>query len=224
MQATNLMTNKLPDNFADLAVELWAAAQVPASAQLGGALRKLLNWRLEDTQEILITELRQTKRRLSRVGEVDEAAAMVVRFIRAAREGTGRVNLRIMAQVIRGLSNRPRLRASDFLRFADAVANLTLEEITALATLHEKTLELEAVGVARDRDNEAWAQTVDELVPSEFADEQRLAAVMLAASRSGLITKTAPFKLGPFACTDLLYELAELASLSKAVAEEGHEI
>ncbi len=216
------MTNKLPDNFADLAVELWAAWQGPMIAGLSGALRKLLSWRLEDAQEILIGELQQTRRRLARAGEVDEAAAMVIRYIRASQEGTDRVNLRIMAQVIRGLSGRPYMLASDFLRYADAVASLTLEEIRSLATLNAKTVELETQG-SRDRDSEAWQQAVSALVPSYFAEEQRLAAVMLAACRTGLVTKTTPFKLGPFAATSLLLELAELASLSRAVAEEGHE-
>lgn len=216
----NLVNNKLPDGFAMLASELWVASSSSAG-QLSTALGRVMGWRLEEAEDILDSELRQIKRRLTRVGEVEEAAGMVLRYIRAAQEGTSQINLRIMAKVIRGLAARSRPKASDFLRYADAVASLTVEEICVVTCLLEKTVELEELGLSKDRDNKAWSQMIDDLVPRMFTDQQHVAEIMLAASRTGLVTKAAPFKLGPFCTTPFLHDLAELASLQRAITEEG---
>ena len=203
-----------------LAAELWVASSVGGSRPLSSALGSVLGWRLEEAEEILDSEFRQIKRRLTRVGEVEEAAGMVFRYIRAAQEGTSQINLRIMAKVIRGLADRCRPKASDFLRFADAVESLNADEICVIHCLLEKTDELDQMGLTKDRDGKAWALMVDDLVPRLFTDQQKVAEILLTASRTGLVTKAAPFKLGPFSTTPLLHELASLASLSKAIVEE----
>ena len=216
------VNNKLPDSFAALASELWVASSVGGGA-LSPALGSVLGWRLEEAEEILDSELRLIKRRLSRVGEVEEAAGMVIRYIRAAQEGALQINLRIMAKVIRGLAAGNRPKAADFLRFADAVSALTVDEICVISSLLEKTNELDQMGLTKDRDGKAWSLMVDDLVPRLFTDQQRVAEILLTASRTGLITKAAPFKLGPFCTTPLLHELADLASLPRAIMEEGVE-
>ncbi len=216
------VNNKLPDGLAALARELWVASSGNASLR-STALGRVLSWRLEEAEDILDSELSQIKRRLSRVGEVEEAAGMVLRYIRAAQEGTSQINLRIMAKVIRGLAARSRAKASDFLRYADAVASLTVEEICVVTCLLEKTVELDELGISKDRDNKAWSQMIDDLVPRMFTDQQHVAEILLAASRTGLVTKAAPFKLGPFCTTPFLHDLAELASLQRAITEEGLE-
>lgn len=216
------VSNKLPDSFAALAAELWVASSA-RGGRLSSALGSVLGWRLEEAEEILDSELRQIKRRLSRVGEVEEAAGMVFRYIRAAQEGASQINLRIMAKVIRGLASKARPKASDFLRFADAVASLSVDEICVISSLLEKTNELDELGLVSDRDGKAWSLMVDDLVPDTFDDQQTVAETLLTASRTGLVTKAAPFKLGPFSTTPLLHELAELASLDRAIMEEGVE-
>ncbi len=216
-----LVTNKLPGSYAALAAELWVASTVGRG--MNSALGSVLGWRLEEAEDILDSELRLIKRRLARVGEVEQAAGMVLRYIRTAEEGASQTNLRIMAKIIRALVNKPRPRASDFLRFAEAVATLSFDEICAISCLAEKTRELDELGMTKDRDGKAWALTVDDLVPRLFADQQQVAEILLCASRTGLVTKSAPFKLGPFCTTPLLHELIELASLDRAIMEEGGE-
>lgn len=213
-------SDRLPDSFAALASELWVASSGSVGL-LSSALGRVLSWRLEEAEDILHSELSQIKRRLTRVGEVEEATGMVLRYIRAAQEGTCQLNLRIMAKVIRGLAARSPAKASEFLRYADAVASLTVEEISVVTCLLEKTVELEELGLAKERDNQAWSQMIDDLVPNMFTDQQHVAEILLAASRTGLVTKAAPFKLGPFCTTPFLHDLAELASLQRAITEEG---
>jgi len=86
------VSNKLPDSFAALAAELWVASSA-RGGRLSSALGSVLGWRLEEAEEILDSELRQIKRRLSRVGEVEEAAGMVFRYIRTAQEGVHRKSI-----------------------------------------------------------------------------------------------------------------------------------
>lgn len=215
-----LVNNKLPGSFAALAAELWVASST-GGPTLSTALSSVLGWRLEEAEEILDSELRQIKRRLARVGEVEEAAGMVFRYIRAAEEGTAEINLRIMAKVIRGLAGGGRPKASDFLRYADAVASLSVDEIRVIYALLEKTNELDQLGLTKDRDGKAWSLMIEDLVPRMFPDQQTVAEILLTASRTGLVTKAAPFKLGPFSTTPLLDELAKLASLNRAIVEEG---
>jgi len=219
-KAKRLVSNKLPDSFAMLARELWVASSVNAD-RLSPALGRVMSWRLEEAEDVLDSELRQIKRRLTRVGEVEEAAGMVLRYIRAAQEGTSLINLRIMAKVIRGLAARARAKAADFLRYADAVASLTVEEICVVTCLLEKTVELDELGLSKERDNKAWAQLINDLVPRMFTDQQHVAEILLSVSRTGLVTKAAPFKLGPFCTTPFLHDLAELASLQRAITDEG---
>jgi len=92
-----------------------------------------------------------------------------------------------------------------------------------ISSLLEKTNELDELGLVSDRDGKAWSLMVDDLVPDTFDDQQTVAETLLTASRTGLVTKAAPFKLGPFSTTPLLHELAELASLDRAIMEEGVE-
>jgi hypothetical protein len=213
--------SKLPDSFAALAAELWVASSALGGGALSTALGSVLGWRLEEAEEILDSELRQIKRRLSRVGEVEEAAGMVFRYIRAAQEGALQINLRIMAKVIRGLASGARPKAAEFLRYADAVSSLSVDEICVISSLLEKTIELDQLGLTSDRDGKAWSLMIEDMVPRLFADQQTVAEILLTASRTGLITKAAPFKLGPFCTTPLLHDLADLASLDRAIVEEG---
>ena len=213
------VNDKLPGSFAALAGELWIAAS--AGGARSAALSSVLGWRLEEAAEILDSELRQIKRRLTRVGEVEEAAGMVFRYVRAAEEGASQINLRIMAKAIRGLAAGGRPKASAFLRYADAVASLSVDEICAIYSLLDKTNELDRQGLTKDRDGKAWSLMIEDLVPRLFPDQQAVADTLLTASRTGLVTKAAPFKLGPFATTPLLHELASFASLDRAIVDEG---
>ena len=69
------------------------------------------------------------------IEEADELLASMYRYFDAARQGTARINLRLMAKVMRGQFEREKISASDFLRYAAVLSTLTEEEIIFLATL-----------------------------------------------------------------------------------------
>ena len=95
-----------------------------------------------------------------------------------------------------------------------------VDEICVIHSLLEKTAELDQLGMTKDRDGKAWALMIDDLVPRMFADQQKVAEILLTASRSGLVTKAAPFKLGPFSTTPLLHGVTGTFAASATCFDE----
>ncbi|MGI4807500.1 MAG: hypothetical protein ACRYF2_05255 [Janthinobacterium lividum] len=106
-----------------------------AGAGFAIAAQHLLRRRVEWARDILLDELRQGEKTLSDL-EVEEVVAVLLRYARAAQEGTARLNLRLMAKVIAGQVERGVLYADEFLRNADLIAGLKREEVILLGTIH----------------------------------------------------------------------------------------
>ena len=88
--------------------------------------------RRKEALEILLSEIR--KGDFQKVNEF-EAVSIIERYMRDAMEGTARNNLKIMAQVIRGMSASDSLQSSLFLRYASILASLSAEEIQVLGII-----------------------------------------------------------------------------------------
>lgn len=166
-----------------------------------------------------MAELRRGDRYILEAEDVDEAAAMMFRYLRAAQEGTARLNLRLMAKIMRGLAAERPIYADQFLRYAEMVAALTREEVILIATLYAKTQDL--------KENPEWREEAlnlakGELVPRVFDSADRFYAVMAAASRTGLVV-TGGWS-DQFCTTPLMEDLARLVSFREALEEEGIEV
>lgn len=165
-----------------------------AGAGFAVALQQVQRRRAERARDILLDELSRGEKTLS-VPEVEEAAAVLLRYGRAAQEGAARLNLRLMAKVIAGQVHQKALYADEFLRHDDVIAGLRREEVTLLGALqrHWTTDAVRALANDHDRMNEAKRLMIAELIPVPFMDVAELAATEDAVVRTGFLFGTATF-------------------------------
>lgn len=93
---------------------------------------EVMERRKKEAMEILLSEIRQ-----GQFQNVDghEAISVVERYLRAAVEGTAKQNLRLLAQVIRGMANNKILKAPSFIKYAGILGTLTEDEIRLLGIM-----------------------------------------------------------------------------------------
>jgi hypothetical protein len=181
----------------------------------------LIDARRTQASDLLIEELRHGQAFVDSIGEVDELAAIFLKYIRAAEEGAARLNLRLMAMTIRGMTDRRTLTASRFLYYAGFMATLSREEVIAIATLYKN----EALEPDRRSDNEARGRarvrTKEDLVPAFFPTERHLNSTLQAATRTGLVIGATGWGVLVYETTPLMEEVASLAPFRDALEREG---
>jgi hypothetical protein len=185
---------------------------LPGGNVLVEAVQAVQDRRQRQAREILLEELRQGEAFIERVEEIDEIAAMLLKYVRMAEEGTARLNLRMMAMIIRGMSIKRTLVASKFLYYASFIAALGREEVIAITTLYKN----ERINSPRSR---ARLDTKAELVPSIFPTEEHLNGALQAASRTGLVIPRSGWGSLVYETTPLMEEVASLAPLQDALRE-----
>jgi len=219
MSGEDKLPDQLPESLSAIGSELLTALGLPGGSVLGVALSSLFRKRLEQAREILLEELRRGDKKLTDVGEVEEAAAIIYRYGRAAQEGAARLNLRLMAKVIAGQAQIGNLVADDFLYYADMLASLRREEIILIATLHRNQT-LTEQGTLDEL--QTWTKSLEELVPLLFSSESEMLAVAQGAARTGFVTSGVTFDgMSAFVPSALLEKLQGLAPFDDALRREG---
>lgn len=187
-------------------------------ASLVEGIKKVMKSRLELARETLIEELRQGTAFVGQAASIDEWVAILLRYYRAAQEGTARLNLRLMAKVISGQAQAKSLIADEFLAWADVLASLRREEVVFVAALHAAKAES-----ANSEDLKSlWLLVSHRLIPGFFADEDQMRSVGYSAMRTGLVIIPPDFfGLGYFTTSPQMAQLENLASFQDALREEG---
>lgn len=205
-----------------LAADLLACLGVPGGSTLSMAVQRVIQKRNQVAKEIFVEHVKMGDRSLLDVGGIDEVAAMIFRYMRAAQEGSARLNLRLMAMTVNGIAERPPIHASKFLRYAEILSTLTRDELVAIATLYrnERTQKQDA---SSDEDARAKARvrTREQLIPSYFSTELHLEYVLHAATRTGLVISRSGWDALVYETTPLADELARLASFEEALQKES---
>ena len=210
---------KLPILVGNVTADLLACFHVPGTATAGSALGQFQKRRLERAREILLEELRSARISAVEAATEDDAIAIIVRYLRAAQEGSARLNLRLMAKVLAGQAHGGVLYADEFLRYADVLASLSREEVITIAALHKHTKEYQAeVSSGINDPPTPFSRLVDEMVPSHFPDEATLEGVCAGAMRTGMIVIATTW-VGHFT-SPLVDRLQELAPFQDALCQE----
>lgn len=129
------MTSSLPDVLGAIATEGVGFLKTAGVAAGRGALAAYLSKRASDARDILFDELRGGAILPEQVAAEDDGVAVIYGFMRAAWEGRARVNMRLLAQAIKGQLQNGTLVADEFFLYADALAGLSRDEIILLATM-----------------------------------------------------------------------------------------
>ncbi|MCK5374353.1 MAG: hypothetical protein KAJ40_03630 [Alphaproteobacteria bacterium] len=92
----------------------------------------VLDKRSQIAMEILLKELRQGN---FECVDQNDAVSIIARYQRNAMEGVAKNNLRLIACVINGMSEKKSLKAPTFLKYANILADLTDDEIIVLGIM-----------------------------------------------------------------------------------------
>ncbi|MFG1188619.1 hypothetical protein [Xanthobacter flavus] len=187
-----------------------------------GAIKRVLRKRADAAREIALQEIAAGREHvILDIPAQDEAVAILWRYLRAAEEGTARLNLRLMASILAGHNEAPFIHASEFLRWADLVTSLSEIEIVFLATLHRECLRQHEHSEAAD---EAARRC---LIPRFFADEEAYTIAGLALVRTGLIVQISIVGMsgagllgGQFKTAPAMMQLGRIADLEGVLARE----
>lgn len=222
------MASALPDlvgsGFADIASALTFGASNLFGTSVAKVIERMMRRRAEEARSIFLEELGQGLRPPRDPGEIDEFVAILYRYLSKAQEGAARLNLRLMARVVRGQLEGQALYASEFLRYSELLALLTREEVVLLATRHRLRVEFDA-----EKTTAQWSDTssVNErvervLVPRVFSTRLHLNATLTALQRTGLVWPGAAAVSGGFVWQDtpLLDKVALLARFEGALELE----
>jgi len=193
------------------------------------AVHGLRQKRLEQARDVLIEQMKNGKADIYEAHEVDEFVAIAYRYMRAAQEGTARINLRLLAQIIAGQKATKTLKASDFLYYADLVASLRREEIILLGSF-ARELKNETHIVRENNLDPSRSENTTErratkaldrlLIPSTFSSHSELWATVSALSRTGLMLIARPSTGGPyFTLTPIFEKMNALASFENLEPE-----
>ena len=193
-----------------VAGDLMSLAGVPGSGALGSAIDTLVRRRTGIAEDILLEEL---KRERPGILLDDDEVAKLFRYIRAAREGAARINLRLQAQ-------GPRLSADAFLVHASILDGLRRQEIILLGAMfrHWHRSGPEAADAAGDSGEEAAARA--ELVPDPFPDDQALFATSTALLRTGLLLPVARYGRPSHVISPLAEDLMGVVRVEDALHRE----
>lgn len=124
-----------------------SAASVPGGNVAGVAISAIFAKRLTAAREVLLSELAAGEKTLNN-SEVEESAAIVYRYLKAAREGAARLNLRLLAAVFAGQVRGSTIVSDEFLYYADLLSSLRRDEIILLGTLERFAVEVRNEGSA----------------------------------------------------------------------------
>jgi hypothetical protein len=205
-----------------VAGDVMGAYGIPGAGTAGAtgmaAWRKLTSRRVDRARAILVEELSRGSKSLYDIPE-DELAAASFRYMRAAIEGTARLNLRLLASTVAGQVRDGELYADDFLRWADLIAGLRREEIIVLATFYREWTSFDGPGVNKLG---AWPIAQQTLNRNNGIDKATSDAYATACLRTGLLRMVAGMLDGghSFFPTKLLGEFIVLADIEGVLARD----
>lgn len=192
-------------------------------ATLSAVMSEFFEQRKKNAREILLDEIRRGDVSPTK-GDIDQSVAILYRYWRAAQEGAGRLNLRLLAAVYAGQVRDGNIVADDFLYYAELLASLRREEIILLGTFLRHSTNADGTpsfGV------DALTPTLTELVPNIFETSEDCNAALGALQRTGLVAVRATggaIGSSPglaYQVTNLLRKLNRLAKIEGLVQREN---
>lgn len=196
---------------------------VPFGGTISNLLQKEIESRKRIAADILLNEIKRGDFSIISGKEIHEAIPMMLRYGRAAIEGSARLNLRLMAQVLAGKMVSSDFAAEKFLAYADALASLQRNEIILLATM-QREIDQEIKnrnGIYGAEAPAMWDRVAAILIPSIFQNEDEMRATVTSASRTGLVMMEGNIDaMGFWVPSPSLDELIEMIDLDAALDAE----
>jgi len=110
----------LPEIIGAFVTDTFGLVGIPGGSVAAALTIGYFHRRDELARDILFEELRLANITDARAASEDDAIAVIVRYLRAAREGAARLNIRLLAKAIAGQVRSGSLVADEFLQYAEA--------------------------------------------------------------------------------------------------------
>lgn len=112
---------------------------VPGLSTLKEAWDQIVEEKVKRARDIIVQEIEEGD--FKNIPQ-DELVSIIHRYLQASINGTAKLNLRILAKLIKGITQNnealePGIYARDFNRYSNILADLTYEELQVLATLQK---------------------------------------------------------------------------------------
>jgi hypothetical protein len=220
------LSNLIGALFSDALTATSSPVAGAGGAVLGSALSAVMERRKEAAREILLDEIRHGSASPT-TDDIDESVSILYRYWRAAQEGTGRLNLRLLASVYAGQVRDKSIVADDFLYYADLLAALRRDEIILLGTFLRRSTN--ADGTSRVG-HDPMTETRAEMVPRVFEAHEDYNAALGALQRTGLISVRATggaIGSSPnlmYQVTSLLRKLNRLAEIEGVIRRDRADV
>lgn len=186
--ASDLIANLAGGLFSDLIAAKGGFLSGALGAAVAASVQMLFRKRMETARDIMIEEVRLGNKSLDDAAQLEEIVACMLRYGRAAEEGTARLNLRLMAAAMNGMYLRSRLTANEFLYYTDWLVSLKREEAVLIGVLHRYTVLWRKDNIREsDRAKEWKEKVISELVPSYFISKDEALAYCGTSLRTGLV-------------------------------------
>lgn len=156
----------------NVVADIMGAFMIPGGSTISAAIQQVFKKRLDTAREILLEEIKDGNKNMGDAAELEEIAAIIYRYGRAAQEGAARVNLRMLAKIIAGQARTSNLNANNFLYYADLIASLKNEEIQLLGVMV--------------RENKTTAYSAEKGLRKYFA-EDKIEEIFQSLIRTGLV-------------------------------------
>lgn len=133
------MTNKIAKVAVSPLLDILSFFKIPGTSTIKGVWDQIVDRKVQIARDILIEEIEEGN--FSNAPQ-DELVSIIHRYIQASINGTAKLNLRLLAQLIKGITQNnekllPSLYASEFNRYSNILADLSYEELQILATLNK---------------------------------------------------------------------------------------
>ncbi len=195
--------------------EALAHFSIPGGAVASALLSGVFEKKAAEAREILLEEISQGT--LPEMAE-DDAVYIIYRYLRAAQEGSARLNLRLLAQVVAGSKSGQILTADHFLYYADVISSLRYDEIVLLGTFIRRF-----EGIDNKKDDSfgtAMKNVQADLIPAIFPTEDDFKGCASAVLRTGLLTAISGWGSLLYEPTPSLFTFASMLSVDDALARE----
>jgi hypothetical protein len=185
-----------------------------------GALAKFMAAQADIAREEIVKQLEKGK--LWAITD-DKGAAAIFVYLRAARDGAARINLRMMAEALINAAQEPTFAPDEFRRQADALASLSRDEVLLLAAFlrahrHAAEQSGEALNSKKTADF-AWAAILAD--PSQFPLGFDIIPVAAALGRTGWVVPGSGFGTLTYYTTSLFDGVARLVDFEARKLDLG---
>ena len=224
------MAPELPATVASVVADFFGCLLpgIPFNAAARGledVLTRVIGQRLKTAHQLLLEELKSGDAVLSDVSQIDEMAAMLFRYMRAAQEGAARRNLCLMARAIKGQAHQGNLKSDEFLYYADIISSLRREEVLTLGTMlrHHSSKDWSLLE-KQERMVKIQEASFSDLSPTVFTRESEFVSTLGALTRTGLLMVHPTLAMKHFRVSPLLLRMEKLVGFESLTDSEMRRI